>query len=233
MTPPHPAFVALLFFGLLCPSCDSSQPTASDSTWESSGQPPVVEAHIGQKRLAPPTAPPQPPTAAPALKADPLPMAAPPAPEDDEPHRHDWMRKEHVGTLAVGMPADKVIALLGPPTSKGKREFSEATGFYAEQWSWPKKGVVLSMDAPGEQGEPTEVGHLKLSAPFAGKTARDVGMGSSREDVIAAYKDVAGDHSDLEDQSRFVVGDVFHAALAFRFNKRGKVDLMEMGHMAE
>jgi hypothetical protein len=76
---------------------------------------------------------------------------------------------------------------LGPPETLGERLEEAATGETIQRAAWPAAGVevTLRVDAEGL----AVVRDFTVTAPFAEKTARGVGLGSPEADVLAAYAD--------------------------------------------
>jgi hypothetical protein len=99
-----------------------------------------------------------------------------------------------VGGLKLGLGHGAVEALLGPPASKAAPYEEGASGAMLSEWVWPTRGVKLLM-AMASDGSATIHG-ITASAPCTLRTAEDVGIGSPRAAVLAAYgAEVSTEHS--------------------------------------
>ena len=119
------------------------------------------------------------------------------------------MGDEVIGGLRRGMPADEVIALLGEPRSRGKIWLEAATGSYVQDWSYTDQGLAIGMAANTRKG-PQKVSMLTVKAPSTFKTIKDIGIGSPRKAVLAAYgnlRDPADPSGDLDEV--FIAGSVY------------------------
>ena len=139
-------------------------------------------------------------------------------------------RGESLGKLTIGMSPEALIAAYGEPSKKDKRMLYEATGEHHETWNWQGKGVKVDMLAPAATGPVGQASFLMVSGPFGGKTAKGVGIGSTREDVLRAY-DACLDRESISEQG-ITLGDVFNVALSFDF-EGASVSSMSMGAMSE
>lgn len=96
------------------------------------------------------------------------------------------LRMERLGTLSIGIGEKEALAALPCPVSKGKEEFSEATSDYNQKWSFPACGVNLTM-ASSAKGGPKVVTSIVIFAPSTLATTRGIHIGSTEEEVLAAY----------------------------------------------
>lgn len=133
--------------------------------------------------------------------------------------------EETFGPLQLGMNGERVIAALGEPDRRTEFVEMAATGERIAEWSWPARGVSISM-VDGPDG-PT-LASLTLSAPSDLRGAfGGVGLGSTRAEVLAAYAalpsgpdDVPRDDPETPDLVRF--GNLY-ACLSFRLSDDGRV----------
>lgn len=125
---------------------------------------------------APAAAPAAAPSAAPASSTE-----APPAPIAS-------FREESFGPLSLGMKSAELVRVLGEPESRPPFEEMAATGERIAEWAWPTQGVSAMM-SDGADG-PVLVS-LTLTAPSELRANYGgVGLGSTRDEVLAAYADV-------------------------------------------
>ena len=88
-----------------------------------------------------------------------------------------------IGPLKLGTTGKAALAALGKPGSQTKPREMAATGETVSDWSWPDRGVVLTMS--GTKGQEA-VSIIVVRAPSAFKTSKGIGVGSTRDEVVAA-----------------------------------------------
>lgn len=95
------------------------------------------------------------------------------------------LEHEALGGLRMGMTQAEVVALLGAPSWKGKRN-KESSGGFTVEWYWKHLDTaILFLGAHAKA--PMTVRGVKVVGPSPLKTTKGVGIGSSRRDVDAAY----------------------------------------------
>ena len=155
--------------------------------------------------------------------------ASPTAPASRSPIA-GW-EEETFGPLRLGMSGEEAIAVLGEPEHRPDFVEMAATGERVAEWSWPARGVSMSM-VDGADG--ATVASLTLSAPSELRgTYGGVGLGSTRDEVLAAYAelppgpdDVPRDDPESPDVVRF--GNLY-ACLSFRVSDDGRVTSVFLG----
>jgi hypothetical protein len=90
-----------------------------------------------------------------------------------------------VGGLKLGSDLAAVQAALGAPANKAPSYVEGASGITVSEWSWPAQGVTVRL-ALASDGSATVHG-LDVTAPCALRTAEGIGIGSTREAVLAVY----------------------------------------------
>ncbi len=139
--------------------------------------------------------------------------------------------EETFGPLRLGMSTEDAIAALGEPEHRPELVEMAATGERVAEWSWPARGVSLSV-VDGPDG--VTVAALTLSAPSELRaTYGGVGLGSTRDEVLAAYAELpAGPddvpRDDLESPEVVRFGNLY-ACLSFRLSDDGRVTSVFMG----
>ncbi|MGE0877805.1 MAG: hypothetical protein AB7L13_00400 [Acidimicrobiia bacterium] len=93
---------------------------------------------------------------------------------------------EAFGALARGIAASAAEALFGAPSTTTTAQFEGGTADWVSHWRWPAIGLDLRIVSE-ELGGPQRVDGITVSAPFPLRTTRGIGIGSSRQDVKAAY----------------------------------------------
>lgn len=107
---------------------------------------------------------------------------------------HPLTEKEMmIGDLKIGQSPDEVKQKLGQPS-----EESISHGIGDPLWIYKEKGIELNL------GE--EVWAIRVKSPFPGITPREIGVGSTEQDVVKAYPEAKqvkgnGDSQRLEQKS--------------------------------
>jgi len=127
----------------------------------------------------------------------------------------------------LNLESKKVIEFLGEPDEKTKAELWGADGAYHQQWTYLKKGIEL--DIIGELNNNLRVNLITVSEPCKLKTKRNIGVGSSFEDVQNVYKyEINPTISNAE----IIVAGTFYGGVVFRFVDN-KVQSIFIGASAE
>jgi hypothetical protein len=137
--------------------------------------------------------------------------------------------------IAVGMGAAALEKLLGAPDEKGTPVEMGATGMFEADWRWSSRGLRLRMGARSAEEAPT-VSAIEIAAPSSLRTSRGVGLGATRAEVEAAYKDALGkgrdpNEPDPDTEQLLVLGSVYGGTF-FRF-EGGKLVSVFVGAGAE
>ncbi len=156
----------------------------------------------------------------------------PPADPDDENNPRvkaamAALEGESLGGIRPGMEAKAIEKALGKASKKGKAVFEEGTGETVATWEWKKAGVKVNFS--GAKDKPV-ARVISLGATSKLKTLKGVGIGSTLEELDAAYSDVRRP-SDGEDQSQFIVGTMY-LGMSFEL-KESKVVAVYWGVLAE
>lgn len=122
------------------------------------------------------------------------------------------LQEESIGGLKIGLVATKVKELLGTPEETSPAEVWEADGETHQFWNYPKQGVSLEMIG---KEEPL-INGITISPPYALKTTKSVGIGSSNEEVLNKYKAFLDKNN--TDDNMIVAGDL-GAGIIFSFDK--------------
>lgn len=97
------------------------------------------------------------------------------------------MYSENVGGIALGLDSKKLISLIGQPENKTTAELWAADNEYHQDWKYTKQGININMIGPADSVQ--QVNIITLMAPCTLKTKRNIGIGSSMQDVLSAYKE--------------------------------------------
>lgn len=137
---------------------------------------------------------------------------------------------ESFGLLRLDMTTKELVERYSAPLKKRPRQLYEANGDHVEEWIWEKQGLLVSMFANNMTDPVTGTYFLEVTAPFGEKTKKGISIGSTRQEVLAAY-DTCLDQSSLS-QEQIIVGSPFGDAMVF-VTKESKVIKMMMGTLAE
>ncbi len=143
-------------------------------------------------------------------------------------------RAKNLGDAKIGwwdgkQTSAEIVAKLGEPDKKSARFEEGATGEFIESWEWSAQGIMLTMTAPNMTDPITTSRDISVNAPFAGKTDRDIGLGSTEEEVRAAYS------ASLDPSSRpgeMVIAGSVYGGIFFTITG-GKVSKIFIGAGAE
>lgn len=96
----------------------------------------------------------------------------------------DIMKNEAVGFLKIGIAASEVLAGLGEPTDKSPIRIWGADGLEHQKWRYPAKGIEFDMV---KRDGIFLVNMISITTPCDYKTKQGIGIGSSAQEVQAAY----------------------------------------------
>jgi hypothetical protein len=139
---------------------------------------------------------------------------------------------ETLGGFGIGMASKAIKKVLGPPVVTSKPELWEADGLYHQTWSYPNAGVVARLSATTKKG-PWKLSSITLKAPGRLTTARGIGIGASRKEVLATYGHAAQAGTSAGPQHRTLIVGSEYDGLVFRFDNNDKVEQIFLGAAAE
>ena len=139
---------------------------------------------------------------------------------------------ESLGGLSIGTAARTAQKLLGPPKVISKSELWEADGLYHQTWTYPSAGAVVGLTAANAKG-PWKLFTVTLKTQGKLTTARGIGIGASRKDVLAAYGNAARPFESLERGQRTLIVGSEYEALVFSFDLHDRVVRIFLGATAE
>lgn len=162
-----------------------------------------------------------------SLKTEDTTLTTKTAKEEQSEIGFELMKNESVGEIKLGLGIKKVIEILGEPTEKTKAELWEADGERHQQWKYSNKGIELNLI--GESDTSLTVNMITINEVCKLKTKRNIGIGSSFEEVQAAYKDVIDQASSTEE---IIVAGTVYGGVIFNF-KHKKLKSIFIGASAE
>ena len=139
----------------------------------------------------------------------------------------ELMKNESFGEIRLELGINRVLEILGEPEEKTKAELWGADGEYHQQWNYLNNGIEL--DIIGEPDTALKVNMITISGHSELKTKRNIGIGSSFEDVKSAYKSEIDPN--MIDIKTIVAGTIF-GGIIFNF-ENNKVNSIFIGAIAE
>jgi hypothetical protein len=133
-----------------------------------------------------------------------------------------------IGSLSLGMSALAVEKELGKPTSKTKAEEWGADGLLHQDWEYPVKGISLNMSSENDSTA-MEVFSISITEPCTFKTKKNIGIGNSYTEVMAAYENEIDTGS--SDENVVVIGSLY-GGIIFEFTNK-KITKIFLGAAAE
>jgi len=126
-------------------------------------------------------------------------------------------KTEFIGPLKLGMTTKEALQAVGEPATKDEREEEPATGDFLEIWHYPE-GLTLIFKASAADS-PLHIGGISIEPPSKLKTARGVGLGTSRDEVKRIYADVVPE--DDETMSDVIVLGSYYWGMFLGFEGSG------------
>lgn len=139
----------------------------------------------------------------------------------------ELMDIESVGDIKIGIRAKKVLNLLGEPDEKTEAEIWGADGKTHQTWYFKAKGIEL--DLIGEENNDQVVGSIIVKEPCKLQTTRQIGIGSTFEEVQKAYTKAIDPNT--IDPELLVAGSIY-GGISFYFENE-KVKQIFIGSSAE
>ena len=139
------------------------------------------------------------------------------------------LREERIGSLGIDLPESEVAKMTDCELQRGPEELWGADGAYHQEWTDAACGLTVGMVSE-EKGGQKSVESISLISPGNLATKRGIRIGSSEQEVMAAYKPY-WNKEESEHFGSFVGGSIY-GGLLFDFNN-GKVSRIFLGAAAE
>lgn len=97
----------------------------------------------------------------------------------------DLMQNETIGSLKLGLAGSKVHDIIGDPIEKSKQVLWGADGEEHQTWYYKARGIELDMIGVKNK---QKINMITISNPCTFKTSRNIRLGSTKEEVLKAYK---------------------------------------------
>jgi hypothetical protein len=219
---------------------DSGEPSnASDTVGASSspsgiqGTQPAAEPSPGAEASAEPSAEESmEPSSKPSAEVSSKPSSSPKADDGKDYAALGFalLEDDGLGLIALRLSESELVYLLGEPESKSDAELWGADGLSHSNWSYTSIGMDIGM---AQQPDDTEayVFSISATAPCTLATARGVKIGSSKDDVLNAYKNEIDPDANEDTDSWITAGTVF-GGIGFGI-ENGAVTYIFIGASAE
>lgn len=125
------------------------------------------------------------------------------------------MEEEALGGLALGTEDKECIKLIGEPERKSDLIVWGADGLEHQSWFYLSKGIELDMVRT--DGWKQAINRITIEKPCSFKTKRNIGIGSSKKDVLDAYKDFFIDENEI-DGNKIILGTIYGGITMFLEN---------------
>lgn len=101
----------------------------------------------------------------------------------------------------------EVVKYLGVPEKKSEPVVWGSDGLEHQTWYYDSKGMELDVRRNNENKQ--IVYSIKLEKPCVYKTSRQIGIGSTKDEVLTAYKEEINPEEDSGDSSTIVAGSIY------------------------
>lgn len=135
-------------------------------------------------------------------------------PKDYESIGSALMETESIGLIKIGSTDKEAAKFLGDSCEKSKPEIYGADGLMHCEWRYIKSGVTLGLV---QNEKKYNICSISISKPCDLKTARGIGIGTQRKDVLKAYEQEINPEASGEN-SQITAGSVY-GGIIFDFEK--------------
>lgn len=133
-----------------------------------------------------------------------------------------------IGFLDLGTSDKVLIKNMGQPNLKSEEAIWVSDGLEHQTWKYENKGIEVGMIRNKQE---QQVWCIKITSPCNYKTREDIGIGSTRREVLNKYKDRINEEHSFGNQDIVVLGSIYNGTI-FHF-ERDKVDSIFIGAAAE
>ncbi len=95
------------------------------------------------------------------------------------------MNFETIFGISNGLTANELIKLIGNPNEKSGAEEWESDGMVHDTWKYTKKNIEIGMIS--HENSDQLVNSILVNSPSNAKTSRNIGIGSSIDEVRSKY----------------------------------------------
>lgn len=149
--------------------------------------------------------------------------------KDRAPDEFALLLQERIGDLRIDLPETMVKKTIRCPLKREADTLWGADGMYHQTWVFVGCGVSLDM-ASDKKGGRKSIASITLIPPSTLSTTRNIRIGSSRQEVMHAYRR-EWNKEDSDPTGSFVAGSIYGGVI-FNFEKN-KVNRIFLGAAAE
>lgn len=139
------------------------------------------------------------------------------------------LNQADIGPIDIDESAENLLE----PESKGKEWLQGATGDYLQDWNYPSLGITLSVSRESGSSK-RKVTFINVKAPCPYVTNHGIGIGSTWDEVVRAYKreiDFTNARGENSLSSKILVGSIY-GGIIFNF-ENDRVSNISIGAFAE
>ena len=138
-------------------------------------------------------------------------------------------QKELLFVLNNALKDFEIIKMFGEPEEKSESSLWGADGFEHQTWYFKSQG--LEIDFIKDATKTQIVNSINISSPATLKTSKEIGIESTKNDVLIAYKNEINEEESKIDKGMIVAGSIYGGVI-FKINN-GKVKSIFIGASAE
>ncbi|MDP4182480.1 MAG: copper amine oxidase N-terminal domain-containing protein, partial [Bacillota bacterium] len=116
------------------------------------------------------------------------------------------VHEESIGSLALETEDKECVKIMGVADEKSEAVVTEADGLQHQTWYYKSKGTTLDMVRSDENKQ--IINSISVTKPCNFKTKRNIGIGSSRNDVLNAYGEFVN-NEDSKNADSITLGSVY------------------------
>lgn len=143
----------------------------------------------------------------------------------------ELLLSDSIGPLKMNVSEKEVINIIEDTKEKGEFELWGADGREHQTWNYDSKGIQLDMVRDENDQTMIMVDMIRINSNCEFKTARNVGIGSTYEEVLDAYKEEVDPEKAETNKSELVAGSAY-GGIIFTF-ENDKVVSMFFGAASE
>ena len=148
---------------------------------------------------------------------------------DKLPDEFTLLHKERIGSLRIDLPEATVKKVIPCSLKREADTLWGADGIYHQKWVFFGCGISLDMTSD-KKGGPKSIFSIAVISPSILRTQRNIQIGSSRQEVINAYRHEWNKENSMPSGS-FIAGSIY-GGLIFNFESN-KVNRIFLGAAAE
>jgi hypothetical protein len=141
----------------------------------------------------------------------------------------DFLKNEKIGKLKLSLKNKELEKIIGKPEIKSKFKIWAADGAEHQTWKYKKLGIELDMMKIDKNT--SEINMITIKSPCKLKTTKNIGIGSTKDEVLKSYKKYIDQESYSKNSNSIIVGSIY-GGIIFGI-KNNKVNEIFLGASAE